>query len=154
MVWPFGKRSTQSAEEEATSNGKDKSEQKIFLEDVPPKFDTDIQKPASQHTTQSREMKRILSNLSWSDFHPSNLLAIPCFRDAGLTGFSCLFVFSSVMFLYHKDIRKAANWGFGGLMLGATFAWEQCNAQRRKEQMAVKMAQERYKQRHQRKSES
>ncbi|KAG7780299.1 hypothetical protein KL930_001224 [Ogataea haglerorum] len=154
MVWPFGKRSTQSAEEEATSNGKDKSEQKIFLEDVPPKFDTDIRKPASQHTTQSREMKRILSNLSWSDFHPSNLLAIPCFRDAGLTGFSCLFVFSSVMFLYHKDIRKAANWGFGGLMLGATFAWEQCNAQRRKEQLAVKMAQERYKQRHQRKSES
>ncbi|KAG7767619.1 hypothetical protein KL931_003432 [Ogataea haglerorum] len=154
MVWPFGKRSTQSAEEEATSNGKDKSEQKIFLEDVPPKFDTDIQNSASQHTTQSREMKRILSNLSWSDFHPSNLLAIPCFRDAGLTGFSCLFVFSSVMFLYHKDIRKAANWGFGGLMLGATFAWEQCNAQRRKEQLAVKMAQERYKQRHQRKSES
>ncbi|KAG7823850.1 hypothetical protein KL919_001645 [Ogataea angusta] len=153
MVWPFGKRSTQSAEEETAIEGKDKTEHKIFLEDVPPKFDTDFQKTAPQHTTQSKEMKRILSNLSWADFHPSNLLAIPCFRDAGLAGFSCLFVFSSVMFLYHKDVRKAANWGFGGLMLGATFAWEQCNAQRRREQQAVQMAQERYRQRRARKTE-
>ncbi|KAH3668759.1 hypothetical protein OGAPHI_002514 [Ogataea philodendri] len=147
MVWPFGKGSKQTAEQEPVVAENKQEKQKIFMEDVPPKFETQPQVSPQESRSQSKEVKKILSELTWADFQPANLLEIPCFRDAGLAGFSCLFVFSTVMFLYHKDIRKATNWGFGGLMLGSTFAWEQCNAQRKKSQLAVQMAQERFRQR-------
>ena len=55
-----------------------------------------------------------------------------------------MFVFSSVLYVYHRNIRRAANWGFGGLMLGSIFGWEHCNTVRRQSQMAVRLAQQRF----------
>ncbi|GME81542.1 unnamed protein product [Ambrosiozyma monospora] len=101
----------------------------------------------SKLSAQTQEISRFLRNLSLEDFQFAKLVQIPCFRDAGLIGFSTFFVFSSVMFLYHKNFRKSINWGFGGLMLGSIFGWEQCNHFRKQSSMAVQLAQERFQER-------
>lgn len=90
------------------------------------------------------EIGRALQSVRAADFAPSNLVGIPCFRDAGLAGFACLFVFSTVTFAFHGSPRRAANFGVGGFLLGAVFAWEQCNARRRHEKGAIDAARERY----------
>lgn len=85
-----------------------------------------------------------LNELSWGDFSPVKLVGIPCFRDAGLAGFSCLFVFSTVMMGFHGNIRKAANFGVGGFLLGSIFGWEQCNYRRRQQLIGIQQAKERF----------
>ncbi|ODV85067.1 hypothetical protein CANARDRAFT_8195 [[Candida] arabinofermentans NRRL YB-2248] len=155
MVWPFSKKSSsQEAPADTTTAAAGDKKQPLFLEDVAPKFpddqnklQTDPQSQPQQPTTHAQEIKRIVKSLSLADFHIANLVEIPCFREAGLTGFSTFAVFFSVIFLYHKNVRKAANWGFGGLMLGSIFSWEQCNRVRKQSQLGVQLAQERFKQR-------
>lgn len=151
--WPFGGSAKQPQESVITASSKE-SQQPIFLEDVAAKYTNEQQKPKSQpqlmqqeEYSVSKEIKSFMSTLRFEHFYMSNLVQIPCFREAGLSGFTCFFVFSSVLFFYHKNFRKAINWGFGGLLLGSIFGWEQCNNARRNSQMAVKLAQERFEKR-------
>lgn len=151
MVWPFNRNNNKQDNTDSTETNKP-----IFLEDIPPKFPpqgqeqtqapSQLQSPQSQGETfsTSQEIRNYIHTLKFSDFGLSNLVTIPCFREAGLSGFSCFFVFSSVLFFYHKNFRKSVNWGFGGLLLGSVFGWEHCNNSRRQSQMAVKLAQERF----------
>lgn len=157
MVWPFGGSSGDNNKSDTTKDGtqSDKKE-KVFLDDVPPKFsESELQKakearekgeqaPNGEDFNTAKEIKRYVRTLSPEDFKFSNLIQIPCFRDAGLAGFSCFFVFSSVLFVYHRDVRKSLNWGFGGLLLGSVFGWEHCNRIRRHSEQVVQMAQQRY----------
>lgn len=152
--WPFGGSAKQPQESAITAVATE-SQQPIFLDDVAAKYPNEQQQmPTSQHPSNqqeaystSKEIKRFISTLTFEHFYISNLVQIPCFREAGLSGFSCFFVFSSVIFFYHKNFRKAVNWGFGSLLLGSIFGWEQCNNARRNSQMAVKLAQERFEKR-------
>lgn len=65
---------------------------------------------------------------------------MPCFREAGLTGFSALGVLGAAVFLAQKSPAKAANWAVGGFLVGSTVAWEQCRSQRRKEMAFAQQA--------------
>ena len=141
-MWPFTKSTEEEVKVDPTPVKQDS--QPIFLEDVPPKFDNGSNKPPPPTFSVGNEIKSFLSNLTLEHFHISRIAAIPCFRDAGLSGFTCMFVFSSVLYVYHRNIRRAANWGFGGLMLGSIFGWEHCNTVRRQSQMAVRLAQQRF----------
>lgn len=154
--WPFRRgdsnnshnkdiSSNSSTENQSASNSP--SDRPIFLEDVQGKFQdipTMERARVEQQGSYAAEVKNQLKSISMDEFHISNLVTIPCFRDAGLAGFSCFFVFSSVLFFYHSSLRKAVNWGFGGLLLGSIFGWEHCNNQRRQSQLAVRLAQERF----------
>ncbi|TID28331.1 hypothetical protein CANINC_002508 [Pichia inconspicua] len=149
--WPFKKGSSSNTDTgDVAQNTSDaaSTDHPIFLEDVQGKFQdipTMERARIEQHgTSYAAEVKNQLKSITLEDFHMSNLVTIPCFRDAGLAGFSCFFVFSSVLFFYHNSLRKAVNWGFGGLLLGSIFGWEHCNNQRRQSQMAVRLAQERF----------
>ncbi|VEU20430.1 DEKNAAC101347 [Brettanomyces naardenensis] len=159
------RRSTESS----NTAGSGEKKQPVFLEDVPPKFGDDQLLRAeeakrkrdarmpekSEHYSTSGEVKRYMSTLTMDDFRFSNLIQIPCFRDAGLAGFSCMFVFSTVMFFYHRNIRKSINWGYGGLLLGSVFGWEHCNRVRKNSERVVQLAQERYQEKlHKRRSDS
>lgn len=169
--WPFGGNESnqqgkvKTSSESPSTTGENKK-QPVFLEDVPPKFTEDqllkaedakkrqaarLPESGKPYST-AGEVKRYVKTLSWDDFKPSNLLQIPCFRDAGLSGFSCMFVFASVLFLYHRDIRKCVNWGYGGLLLGSVFGWEHCNRIRKHSQQVVKLAQERYQEKQKKKN--
>lgn len=152
MVWPFNRNNNK--QDDSSSSNTDKP---IFLEDIPPKFppqgqeqiQSASQSPQSVESQKetfstSQEIRNYIHTLSISDFELSNLVTIPCFREAGLSGFSCFFVFSTVLFFYHSNFRKSVNWGFGGFLLGSVFGWEHCNNSRRQSQMAVKLAQERF----------
>ncbi|QPG76718.1 hypothetical protein FOA43_004112 [Brettanomyces nanus] len=162
--WPLKGNSTDSQPEDI-----DKIEKKypVFLEDVPPKFqdeqlleaenakkmhDAKLPPEGQQYST-AGEVNRYLKSLSWDNFQFSNLIQIPCFRDAGLSGFSCMFVFSTVLFLYHRDLRKSLNWGYGGLLLGSVFGWEHCNRIRRNGEKVVQLAQHRYQENQKKKNE-
>jgi cytochrome c oxidase assembly protein subunit 20 len=148
--WPFN-RSANTAEvsdQESAESSIQPSLQPIFLDDVAAKYTNEQQQQQLQEGySTSKEVKSFLSTLTLDHFHMSNLVQIPCFREAGLSGFACFFVFSSVLFFYHKNFRKAINWGFGGLLLGSIFGWEHCNNTRRNSQMAVRLAQERFEKR-------
>lgn len=160
--WPFSRGSIDQTQQQGQQQGKEQEQeqprkQQLFIDDVPPKYaeastvgalgtsaSTGTGTGTPQQYSVSKEVRAYLSTLTPEQFMLSNLVQIPCFRDAGLAGFSCFFVFSSVIYVYHRSIRRAANWGFGGLLLGSIFGWEQCNNQRRQGQMAVKLAQQRF----------
>jgi cytochrome c oxidase assembly protein subunit 20 len=154
--WPFSRGSIDQTQQQGQQQGQEQPrKQQLFIDDVPPKYaeastvgvvgtSTGTGTGTPQQYSVSKEVRAYLSTLTLEQFMLSNLVQIPCFRDAGLAGFSCFFVFSSVIYVYHRSIRRAANWGFGGLLLGSIFGWEQCNNQRRQGQMAVKLAQQRF----------
>ncbi|AWU78015.1 hypothetical protein CAS74_003175 [Pichia kudriavzevii] len=165
--WPFGKGNENTQSIENATSGQQHTEtdkrddlvlkQPIFLDEVSGKFPESPQtRPpngAEEQFSTSKEVKRFISTLKPEQFYLSNLVTIPCFREAGLSGFTCFFVFSSVLFVYHKNLRKSVNWGFGGLLLGSIFGWEHCNNQRRNSLMAVKLAQERFEKNHRERKE-
>ena len=108
--------------------------QKILMQDTKPRFDPDQGGAAGSNSAPpSREMMRsAFSNLSLSDFSFAKMSEVPCFRDAGLVGFSAMFIMGSVTLLYHKNPLKAANWATGGLLLGSVVGWEQCRMKRKR----------------------
>ncbi|EDO18148.1 hypothetical protein Kpol_1031p55 [Vanderwaltozyma polyspora DSM 70294] len=121
--------------------------QKILLEDTRPKFKGELSQSQLAHQNEQNQLKQAWDSVSMTDFSFEKLTSIPCFRDAGMMGFSSLFVVGSIIFLYHKNPTKATNWGVGSFLLGSIVGWEQCrakrrrsfqNAQRAKETMAKK----------------
>lgn len=110
----------------ATVTPLETKEQK-FLEDLPPKFED--APPAEQPKSPYGDA---LSRVKISDIKPSTYLAMPCFREAMMTGFQAMGVLGGVMFLVHKKPGKALNWGVMGFFLGNIIGWEQCHSIRRK----------------------
>ncbi|ODV62752.1 Cox20p ASCRUDRAFT_24893, partial [Ascoidea rubescens DSM 1968] len=76
------------------------------------------------------------------DFKVNNLVKLPCFRDAGIVGFSSMGVIGVVIFLFSKNPKKAVNWSVGSGLLGSTVGWEQCRAQRRRDLEHIRLAKE------------
>ncbi|KAH3675558.1 hypothetical protein WICMUC_002647 [Wickerhamomyces mucosus] len=145
MVWPFSnggndkpiiesheqpRRSseritTRSVEQFSTPSSEEKQ---LLLEDTQPRFYNGPNNPTNEPM-----VKQAINSISLSDFQFSNLVKIPCFRDAGLTGLSSMFVLGSIIFITQKSVPKAINWSIGGLLLGSTISWEQCRSKRRRE---------------------
>ncbi|CAG61671.1 uncharacterized protein GVI51_K11165 [Nakaseomyces glabratus] len=116
--------------------------QKILLEDTRPKFQSDISKGDVAASKEQASLRAAWESISWNDFTLEKLTSIPCFRDAGMVGFSSMFVTGSVILLYHKNINKAMNWAVGGLMLGSIVGWEQCRMKRKRSFQVAQMAME------------
>lgn len=119
----------------AVSEVRETPSQPKLLEDLPPKFeDTEpVQpKPTSIIST--------LQELRVEDFTIDNYIAMPCFREAMLTGFQSMGVLGVVTFLIHKNPSRSFNWGVCGFFLGSVVGWEQCRSIRRKSFQTVEAA--------------
>lgn len=147
--WPFGAKK----EELATSGGQDTQNdvkdgqltnysrgQRILLEDTKPRFDNETSQSQLAVSREEANFKKAWSSISKDDFSMAKLTTIPCFRDAGLIGFTCMFVTGAVTFLYHKNPTKSANWSVGGLLLGSVVGWEQCRLRRKRSFQVAQMA--------------
>lgn len=149
MVWPFSK---DKPETDSSENGIRKEEikdeqqlsnysrgQKFLLEDTKPRFPNESSGGLAREKERAT-LKEAWSTMSWEDFSVAKVVSIPCLREAGLTGFTSMFVVGSVMFLYHKNPSRAANWSVGGLMLGSIVGWEQCRMRRRRSFQIAELA--------------
>ncbi|KAI0461165.1 hypothetical protein LJB42_001180 [Komagataella kurtzmanii] len=139
--WPFSNKKNSQEKQQ-----KEPEPEPRYLDELPPKFDDSKQAVPIPSTS---PLKQAVNKISIEDFSPANLISIPCFRDAGLSGFTVMAVFGSITFLYHKNIQKTTNWAFGGFLLGSIFGWEQCNSIRRKSMMTAQIAKESLEQRKQ-----
>lgn len=155
MVWPFSKKKSEEEKQVAQGTtttslsdaGADaKNEltnyskgQKFLLEDTKPRFSSESSSVAAREQERA-SLKEAWDTINFSDVTVSKVLSIPCFRDAGIGGFTSMFVVGSVMFLYHKNPARAANWGVGGFMLGSIVGWEQCRMRRRRSFQIAAMA--------------
>ncbi|AMD22950.1 HHR181Wp [Eremothecium sinecaudum] len=156
MVWFFSRSSkdehensnTSSSASEVFASSMENQEQptnyvrgqKLLLEDTKPRFDTSTSMGKYAKQQERATLRDAWDSLTWEDFTVDKLTSIPCFRQAGLTGFCSMFVIGSVMFLYHKNPSKASNWAFGGLMLGSIVGWEQCRVKRLRSFQTAQMA--------------
>ena len=100
--------------------------QKFLLEDTPPKFADDLSNSQLAKKQERATLKEAWDSIRWSDFSLQKLTSIPCFRDAGMLGFSSMFLMGSIIFIYHKSPTKATNWAMSSLILGSIVGWEQC----------------------------
>ncbi|ODV98253.1 hypothetical protein PACTADRAFT_740 [Pachysolen tannophilus NRRL Y-2460] len=157
LSWPFGSKNGDQAKEQAVKENtvvggipQEEAKSHQFLEDLPPKFNDTDTKPGPQEE-HKQKLGQVVKNLKIEDFYISNLIAIPCFREAGMAGFAAAAAFGSIIFLYHKNVNKAINWGYGGFFVGSIFGWEQCNGAREKSQMSVTLAKQAYETRQKRK---
>lgn len=105
----------------------DAVEEKVFLEDLKPKYEP-LESPAK--VPAKPVFKLVFETITIENFYFSNLIKIPCFRDAGLIGLSLMGVLATTILLIHKNPSRAANWGVGGGLLGSLVGWEQCRTQR------------------------
>lgn len=142
MVWPFSRRQNGSQDRESEAGPEINSKasgKKYLLEDTKPRFANESQSQYANAQEQAT-LRKAWETVDWQDFSFERLVRIPCFRDAGMTGFTSMFVLGSVMFLYHKNPSKAANWSVGGLMLGSIVGWEQCRLRRKNSFHTAQMA--------------
>ncbi|CAI4058568.1 hypothetical protein SKDZ_04G4370 [Saccharomyces kudriavzevii ZP591] len=116
--------------------------QKILLEDTPPKFADDLSNSQLAKKQERATLKEAWDSIRWGDFSMQKLTSIPCFRDAGMLGFSSMFLMGSVIFIYHKSPTKAANWAMSSLILGSIVGWEQCRLKRQKSFQIAQLAKE------------
>lgn len=106
-----------------------------YLEDLTPKFEDNEPKHKQQPTYADAFLK-----VKLSDFTIDNFVAMPCFREAMLTGFQAMGVLGVVTFLVHKNPARSANWAISGFFLGNVVGWEQCRSLRRKSFQTVEAA--------------
>ena len=146
MVWPFSKSKTQEASTEVEKSISEEQQltnyakgQKFLFEDTKPKFNNESSSMAAREQ-ECASLKEAWNTIDVKDFSVEKVLSIPCFRDAGIGGFTSMFVVGSVMFLYHKNPARAANWGVGGFILGSIVGWEQCRMRRRRSFQVAAMA--------------
>ncbi|AJU59449.1 Cox20p [Saccharomyces cerevisiae YJM1573] len=116
--------------------------QKILLEDTPPKFADDLSNSQLAKKQERATLKEAWDSIRWSDFSLQKLTSIPCFRDAGMLGFSSMFLMGSIIFIYHKSPTKATNWAMSSLILGSIVGWEQCRLKRQKSFQIAQLAKE------------
>ena len=126
--------------------------QKILLRDTEPRFqdynennNTNTNNngggsSGDSSTVSTSTFKQALNTISKDQFTFENLVNIPCFRDAGMLGFSAMFVMgiSTAIINRRKPLstklywNRIINWSVGSLLLGSVVGWEQCRLQRRK----------------------
>lgn len=106
-----------------------------LLEDLQPKFEDS--EPV--HTARPSYADAI-QQISLSSFSVDKYVAMPCFREAMLTGFQAMAVLGAVTFLIHKNPGRLANWGICGFFLGNVVGWEQCRLIRRRSFHTVEAA--------------
>ena len=158
MKWPFSNNSDLSSLSSSSNSNSNIEEekpqpmknnyvpgQKIFLRDTKPRFQDNKDNNNNDgnndsNTVSTNTFKQALNTISKEQFKFENLVSIPCFRDAGMLGFSAMFLMGistaiinrrkplSIKFYWNKII----NWSIGGLLLGSIVGWEQCRLQRRK----------------------
>ncbi|QLQ81930.1 hypothetical protein HG537_0G01840 [Torulaspora globosa] len=147
--WPFsGKQNeVEKSEDDGLKNDSRQEQltnysrgQRILLEDTKPRFNGEISQSQLAVSQEEANFKKAWKSISKDDFSFGKLTAIPCFRDAGLIGFSCMFVTGAVTFLYHKNPSRSANWSVGGLLLGSVVGWEQCRLRRKRSFQVAQMA--------------
>lgn len=114
--------------------------QKILLEDTNPRFNNEVSQRQKAHSQEEASFKRAWDTVKWEDFSLARLSMIPCFREAGLIGFTSMFVVGAVTFLYHKNPVRSANWSVSGLLLGSVVGWEQCRLKRKRSFQVAQMA--------------
>lgn len=143
--------------------------QKILLRDTEPRFKDYNESSGGDNTNNgfgdssttsivsTNTFKQALNTISKDQFTFENLVNIPCFRDAGILGFSAMFVMgvSTAIINKRKPLstrlywNKLINWSVGGLLLGSIVGWEQCRSQRRKSfeiaQLAIETVQKKEK---------
>lgn len=136
--------------------------QKILLRDTEPRFqdyneDNNNNGAADSSIVSTSTFKQALNTISKDQFTFENLANIPCFRDAGILGFSAMFVMgmSTAIINRRKPLstklywNKIINWSVGSLLLGSIVGWEQCRLQRRKSfeiaQLAIETVQKKEK---------
>lgn len=144
MVWPFSKKKEQELDSVVETPREPRltnysSGQKFLLEDTKPRFTNESQNK-QQRLQEQAQIRDAWNTLSWQDFSLAKLTSIPCFRDAGMSGFTSMFVVGTVIFLYHKNPARAANWSIGGYMLGSIVGWEQCRMKRKRGFQVAEMA--------------
>ncbi|SCU95627.1 LANO_0E10880g1_1 [Lachancea nothofagi CBS 11611] len=142
MVWPFGRKHSgpEDGQKQAVPASQNSSAgKKYLLEDTEPRFANESQSHYASAQEQA-SLRTAWDTVGWNDFSLQRLTQIPCFRDAGMSGFTSMFVLGSVMFLYHKNPGRAANWAVGGFMLGSIVGWEQCRLRRKKSFQTAQMA--------------
>ncbi|CCF58421.1 hypothetical protein KAFR_0E02690 [Kazachstania africana CBS 2517] len=111
--------------------------QKILLRDTSPRFED----TTTTGTNDAKaELKQAVNSISLADFKLVNLATIPCFRNAGMIGFSSMLIFGSITFLYNRNITKATNWSAMGLILGSIVGWEQCRLKRQNDKEFTQLA--------------
>lgn len=144
MVWPFSNSSnanivSEPEYEEPPQLTNYSKGQKYLLEDTKPKFINESSNEYAKRQEQA-SISEAWKTIQWNDFSIEKLISIPCFRDAGMTGFSSMVVVGTVMFLYHKNPARSANWSVGGFILGSIVGWEQCRMKRRRSFQIAQMA--------------
>lgn len=156
MVWPFLSPPEKSETEESAKAVATKPEPKEarLLSDRPKRFDPDKYNLTPEKKTPSQlEFNAAVGQISLKDFTFANLVKIPCFREAGLIGFSALGVMTTTMFLVHKNPSRAANWGVGAGLLGSLVGWEQCRSQRARSFQNVELAKKVFNEKHRKKKD-
>ncbi|EJS42316.1 cox20p [Saccharomyces arboricola H-6] len=148
--WPWSDQ-TQQQQQQQQQQDKPNNEpvltnysrgQKILLEDTPPKFANDLSNSQLAKKQERASLKEAWDSVRWSDFSMERLTSIPCFRDAGMLGFSSMFLMGSIVFIYHKSPTKAMNWAMSSLILGSIVGWEQCRLKRQKSFQIAQLAKE------------
>ncbi|KAF2964141.1 hypothetical protein GQX73_g9424 [Xylaria multiplex] len=76
-----------------------------------------------------------MQSIKYDDF--LRIHQIPCAREGLMTGIGAGAVVGVGRFFTGAKAPKAANWAFGGFLLGSVIQWEYCQAQRRKERAAM-----------------
>ncbi|CAI4038100.1 hypothetical protein SMKI_04G4400 [Saccharomyces mikatae IFO 1815] len=146
--WPWSRQAEQQAQQQQDRADSDavltnySRGQKILLEDTPPKFADDLSNSQLAKKQERATLKEAWDSIRWSDFTLQRLTSIPCFRDAGMLGFSSMFLMGSVIFIYHKSPTKAMNWAMSSLILGSIVGWEQCRLKRQKSFQIAQLAKE------------
>ncbi|CDK24335.1 unnamed protein product [Kuraishia capsulata CBS 1993] len=144
--WPSGKSKDSEGKSPAAAEPVKTASKQQYLDELPPKFsETTTPKPQLEKPTKA-DLSQAWKTISWDDFKLTNLVQIPCFRDAGLTGLATMGVFGSVIFIFYKNPSKAINWSFGGLWIGSIVGWEQCNSLRRTSNKTTQIAKQVYEQ--------
>lgn len=147
MKWPWsGDNSTQQAEDTTTGPAIDKVNytpgKKILFRDTEPRFNDN-----SNNANNTTTFKDAWSTISKDEFTMANLVGIPCFRDAGLVGFSSMILLATITSIFHRRAsskslyyNKIINWSMAGLLFGSIIGWEQCRLKRRKSFQIAQLA--------------
>lgn len=147
MKWPWSGNSDANAEisqpptqQETPVKTNYTPGQKILLKDTDPRFQ-DSNSNNTDTPDASGILKQAWGTISKEEFTLANMVNIPCFRDAGILGFSAMFLMGLSTAIISKRKQpllgvsywnKVMNWSIGGLLFGSVVGWEQCRLQRRK----------------------
>ena len=113
-----------------------------MLDDLPPKFDDDVEGAQKAQQLVRPKLSQILQSLSWQDFQ--QIPQMPCFRNAMLTGFGMGGVAGVVTLVSRRNVTRTLNWSLMGFLVGSIVSWEQCRFRLMRGKRNMRHAQELY----------